>query len=153
MARIDVAFGAEHRIRQASQTVYRHFLAGRYVLVYCTDEARLAAFSKALWAVDKTAFVPHPPWDSTFLQEGQLPLARVFLCQQIDENLLTAWQAGGLPWLLNLDVHCPPAYEHFDRILEIVSQHPTDKDMARERVLTYKKAGHQVVFHNLQHND
>lgn len=152
MVRIDVAFGAEHRIRQASQAAYRRFLKGGQMLVYCSDEARLTAFSKALWAVDKTSFVPHPRWDASMvqlIQSGRLPLAHIFLCTQLDENILTAWRDKTLPWLLNLDVQCPPAYERFERVLEIVSNHPTDRDLARERMLTYKNAGHQLVYYDL----
>lgn len=148
MARIDVAFGAEHRIRQASQTVYKHFLAGRQVLVYCTDKMRLNAFSKALWGVEKTAFVPHPYWDISLMQK-QLPHVSVYLCHDITEAMLDAWTEGELPWLLNLDVQCPPFSERFERILEIVSEHPADKDLARERMQHYKKAGHQMVYHQL----
>lgn len=150
MSRIDVAFGAEHRIQQASQTVYKHFLAGRCILVYCTDQARLAAFSQALWAVDKAAFVPHPYWDTVVAKERKLPQAQVFLCSHINEEVLAAKESLlTAPWLLNLDIHCPPMCEQFDRILEIVSHHPLDKDLARERILFYKRAGHQVIYHDL----
>lgn len=146
MSRIDVAHGAEHRLKQASQTVYKHFLAGRPVWVYCSDPKRLNAFSKLLWEVESTAFVPHP-----FLGEQGIK-ALVHLCKDLPDDALNQFvQAeGGTPWLVNLDLDCPPGYHRFARILEIVSDHPEDRRLAKERIRIYLKAQHQVVYHNLQ---
>lgn len=146
MSHIDIAYGADHRIKQACQTVYKHFLAGRHMLVYCTDYKRLEAFNKMLWSVESTAFVPHP-----YLGEGEL-MANVHICREINEQMLSQWEATGQakPWLLNLDLLCPPLVECFDRVLEIISIHPEDCRLARERVNVYKQGGHQIAYHDLR---
>ncbi len=143
MSRIDIAYGAEHRIKQACQTVYKHFLAGRHVLVYCTDPKRLEAFNKMLWSVEETGFVPHP-----YLGEGG-DMARIHLCHTLSTDSLEQWEGGQKPWLLNLDINCPPFFEQFDRVLEIISTHPEDRRLARERVAVYKQGAHQIVYHDL----
>lgn len=148
MSRVDVAYGVEHRLKQACQTVYKHFLAGRKVWVYSSDAKRLAAFSKGLWEVESTAFVPH----SYLGQEGEK--VPVYLCDTLPDEALNQFvQAeGDTPWLLNLDLACPPDYHRFERILEIVSNHPEDKSLAKERIRMYKQHQQQVVYHNLGRN-
>ncbi len=144
MSRIDVAYGAEHRVKQACQTVYKHFLAGRQIIVYCSDSKRLDAFSKALWSVEATAFVPHP-----HLGEGGVLSSLVYLCRELSEQHIAQWREERKPWLLNLDVLCPPFVEHFERVLEIISTHPEDRRLARERMAIYKQGGHQIAYHDL----
>lgn len=145
MSRIDVAYGAEHRIKQACQTVYKRFLAGGTVWVYCTDDKRLDTFSKMLWSVEATAFVPHPA-----LEDKDVLSSQVRICRDLSEQSFTHWVEGqAKPWLLNLDVLCPPFVMYFDRVLEIISTHPEDRRLARERMAIYKQEGHQIVYHDL----
>ncbi len=59
MSRIEVAHGADHRLKQASQTVYKQFLAGRPLLIFCSDLKRLEAFSQYLWGVK--SYCVYPP--------------------------------------------------------------------------------------------
>lgn len=148
MSRIDIAHGAEHRLKQACQTVYKHFLAGRHIWVYCTDTRRLQAFSKGLWEIESTAFVPHPHVGESGLK------AHVSLCDNLSEmsTLALLQKEGEKPWLLNLDIACPPNYQQFDRILEIVSLHPEDKRLAKERIRTYLQDQQYVVYHDLGRN-
>lgn len=146
MSRIDVAFGATHRLRQAAQTAYKHFLAGHSVLIYCTDEKRLAAFDTCLWEVEKTSFVPHP-----FVEDEGLN-SLIYLCRTPPHLFVERLTLNHVkPYLLNLDIHCPPHAEAFDRILEIVSTHEEDKRLARERIHAYKQAQHDIIYHTLTH--
>lgn len=130
MSTIDFAFGAEHRIQKACEVAYKHFQAGHQVLVYCTDPKRMQAFSKGLWGIEQTAFVPH--------LDVKDPNAGMVLIRTTAENPANALLPGqDPPWLLNLDLACPPGYEQFARVLEIVSGHEQDRQLARERWKQY----------------
>ncbi|WP_246892443.1 DNA polymerase III subunit chi [Achromobacter xylosoxidans] len=146
MTRIDFAFGAPDRLRMACQVVRKRYLAGQRLVVYCKEGSRLAAFDRMLWAFDDTSFVPHVLANDPLAAETPV--------------VLTAgdpWQAAQAavadgqpqPWLLNLDDACPPGFDAFERLLEIVSDDPDDKPAARPRGRAYQGAGHTPQSHDL----
>lgn len=146
MTRIDFAFGAPDRLRMACQVVRKRVLAGQRLVVYCKDGSRLAAFDRMLWAFDDTAFVPHVLANDPLAPETPVVLTA--------GEPLQALQAAGQPdqpqpWLLNLGDDCPPGFDAFDRLLEIVSDDPDDKQAARQRWRTYQTAGHAPQSHDL----
>lgn len=143
MSRIDFAFGAPDRLRMACEVVRKHVAAGRKLVVYTQDEQRLAHFDRLLWSFDPTAFIPHVHAD-----DALAPDTPVILTLQPPEPA-KAEPGGEQPWLLNLDLQCPPGVEHFERVLEIVSNHDEDKQAARERWTRYKAAGHTVQGHDV----
>lgn len=142
--RIDFAFGAAHRLRTACEVVRKHYLAGRRLLVYTRDARRLGRFDELLWAFDSVAFVPHvyhddPAADTTpVVLTGSAPAA------------LLGPDIAHPPWLLNLDLECPPDAQAFSRILEIVSEHDQDKTAARARWREYQTAGFELHAHRLK---
>jgi len=126
--------------------VRKRVLAGQRLVVYCKDGSRLAAFDRMLWAFDDTAFVPHVLANDPLAPETPVVLTA--------EEPLQALQAAGQPdqpqpWLLNLDDDCPPGFDAFERLLEIVSDDPDDKQAARQRWRTYQTAGHAPQSHDL----
>ncbi|AYR19992.1 DNA polymerase III subunit chi [Alcaligenes faecalis] len=138
MSRVDFAFGAPDRLRTACEVVRKHYEAGRQVVVYLSDARQLARFDRLLWGFESTAFVPHVGVED--------PLAAT------TPVLLTS--AAPVPtdeqsWLLNLDAQCPPGFEQFARILEIVSEREADRTQARERWRVYQTQGCQVHAHKL----
>ena len=147
MTRIDFAFGAPDRLRTACQVVRKRYLAGQRLVVYCRDGSRLAAFDRMLWAFDDTSFVPHVLANDPLA--GETP---VILTAGDPQQAAAAAGQGGQPqpsWLLNLDLDCPPGFEAFERLLEIVSDDPEDKQAARQRWRTYQGAGHTPHSHDL----
>lgn len=145
MARINFAFGASERIAQACQTTLKQYLAGQKMVVYCSDVARLRQYDQKLWAVDEAAFVPHVWADD--------PLASNTPIVLVNKDLALALE-GLSPdtWLLNLDNACPPTCGALQRVLEIVSDEPEDKEAARNRWRTYQAAGHDLKSFSLQSN-
>lgn len=138
MTRVDFAFGAPDRLRMACEVVRKHYEAGRQVVVYLSDARQLARFDRLLWGFESTAFVPHVGVED--------PLAAT------TPVLLTSAApvpSGKQSWLLNLDAQCPPGFEQFPRILEIVSEREADRTQARERWRVYQTQGCQVHAHKL----
>ncbi|UYO94792.1 DNA polymerase III subunit chi [Pollutimonas sp. M17] len=147
MSRVDFAFGATDRLRMACEVVRKHYLAGRPLLVYTQDKQRLARFDRLLWGFDPEAFVPHVQADD--------PLAAQTLVLLTDTSPVPApnREPGPPPWLINLDLQCPPGAERFERILEIVSGHEDDKNAARQRWREYQQAGHDLHAHDVSPKD
>lgn len=140
MSRIDFAFGASNRLDIACRTAARHVQAGRRLLVYCSDEQRLARFDSLLWSFEPASFIPH-----AYVGDPLVAQATVILAS--DAVALAAAPNEG--WLLNLDLECPPHIERFERILEIVSEHEADRNAARLRWAAYRSDGHDVRSHDL----
>jgi len=142
--RIDFAFGAGDRLRAACQTARKRYLAGHRLVVYCGDGARLSAFDRMLWAFDDISFVPH------VLATDPLAADTPVLLTAADPQVARE-RTGATPetWLLNLDDDCPPNYDGFERLLEIVSDDPADRQAARQRWRAYQAAGHTLHSHDL----
>ncbi|CAM4366521.1 DNA polymerase III subunit chi [Bordetella tumbae] len=142
MTRIDFAFGANDRLRAACQVARKRYLAGQRLVVYCANGSRLSAFDRLLWAFDDISFVPH------VLASDPLAASTPVILTAAPPAAPPSDDAEG-PWLMNLDDDCPPGYEAFTRILEIVSGEPDDRQAARQRWRTYQAAGHDLHGHDL----
>ena len=129
MTRIDFAFGAPDRLRTACQVARKRYLAGQRLVVYCRDGSRLASFDRMLWAFDDISFVPHVLANDPLAADTPVVLTASDPLKA-SEKLVQAGQPQ--PWLLNLDDECPPGFEGFERLLEIVSDEPDDKQAARQ---------------------
>lgn len=143
MARVNFAFGATERITQACQTTLKQYLAGQKMVVYASDIARLKLFDQKLWAVDEAAFVPH-----VWAEDPLAPQTPIVLVNKDLANMLEGMSPD--TWLLNLDDACPPTCGPLQRVLEIVSDAPEDKEAARQRWRTYQAAGHDLKSYSLQ---
>jgi DNA polymerase-3 subunit chi len=74
----------------------------------------------------------------------------IFLLQNAE--LLMAEELNSLAadiWLLNLDLACPPQYQQFACVLEIVSEHEADKQYARQRWKQYRAEGVELISHQM----
>ncbi|AYD63536.1 DNA polymerase III subunit chi [Achromobacter sp. LC458] len=149
MTRIDFAFGAPDRLRMACQVVRKQFLAGQRLVVYCKDGSRLAAFDRMLWAFDDTAFIPHVLANDPLAPETPVVLTAGDPQQAAQAAQPNAGADAPALWLLNLDNDSPPGFDTFERVLEIVSDDPDDKQAARQRWRTYQNAGHTPQSHDL----
>jgi DNA polymerase III subunit chi len=141
--RIDFAFGAPDRLRSACQTAAKQHQAGRRLVVYCGDGARLSLFDRMLWALDDISFVPH-----VLATDPLAPDTPVLLTAADPAGALPADQAAQA-WLLNLDDDCPPSYDGYARLLEFVSGDANDRQTARQRWRIYQAAGHDLYSHDL----
>jgi len=142
--RIDFAFGAPDRLRAACQTARKRYLAGRRLVVYCSDGSRLSAFDRMLWAFDDISFVPH-----VLAGDPLAPDTPVLLTAADPAAALAHTGPAPEVWLLNLDDGCPPNYDGYERLLEIVSDDPADRQAARQRWRAYQAAGHALQSHDL----
>ena len=104
---------------------------------------RLNAFDRMLWAFDDISFVPH------VLATDPLAGATPVVLTAADPSTVAAPATTDRPaaWLLNLDDDCPPNYQAFARILEIVSADGDDRTAARQRWRAYQAQGESPNSH------
>jgi len=143
-SQVDFAFGAPDRLRTACQIARKRYLEGERLVVYCRDGARLTAFDRMLWAFDDTSFVPHVRADDPLAAETP-----VVLTAGPPEAARAAMGGQTQPWLLNLDDDCPPGCASFARIMEVVSDDPAERQVARQRWRAYQSQGLQLKAHDL----
>ena len=146
MARIDLAFGAKDRLEQACLTTHRQYQAGQRLLIISTKTETLRQLDALLWSRHDTSFIPHVWADDPLASSTPVVLA--------GPAHLEASVANASPntWLLNLDDTCPTTLGKVERVLEIVSDHPDDKEMARARWRQYQSEGHTLKAHALVSN-
>src|SRR5690606_39016978 len=142
MTRIDFAFGANDRLRAACQVVRKRYQAGQRLVVYCANGSRLSAFDRLLWAFDDTSFIPHVLASDPLAASTPVILTAA-------PPVTARPDADGESWLMNLDDDCPPGYEAFDRVLEIVSADAADRQAARQRWRVYQSAGYALHGHDV----
>lgn len=140
MVRVDFAFGASDRLRMACDVVRKHYEKGRRLVVYCSDATLLERFDLMLWGFEATAFVPHVLADDPLA--AQTPIV-------LSSKAIGPPDTGPAPWLVNLDQHCPPLAERYERILEIVSRDDASVQAARNRWRQYKSDGYDLRAHDV----
>jgi DNA polymerase-3 subunit chi len=55
----------------------------------------------------------------------------------------------GVDVLLNLSAQCPPHFERFERLLELVGADEEEKKAGRERFRFYRDRGYAITNHDL----
>jgi DNA polymerase III subunit chi len=137
MTRIDFHFNAPDKLDYGCRLVRKAYRAGQRVVVCCEDDARLAAFDEALWRFSEADFIPHVR--DTDPLAAQTPV------------VLTV-EGASLPHhevLVNLAARTPPFFASFERLIEVVSVEPADREGARERFRFYKDRGYPMGSHDL----
>jgi len=141
---VDFAFGARDRLRTACQIARKRYMEGSRLVVYCSDSARLTAFDRLLWSFDDTSFIPHVLADDPLVADTP-----VVLTAGSPQAAREAMGPQAEPWLLNLDDACPPDCEAFARIMEVVSDDPLERQLARQRWRAYQAQGRRLQAHDL----
>ncbi|MFO7746823.1 MAG: DNA polymerase III subunit chi [Orrella sp.] len=148
MLRVDFAFDAHDRVAQAVRTTLRQVGRGTPIMVFCDDKARLDRYAQQLWAQQEdTGFMAHERLTPEATEGLSVYLIDTSLWPLLASKLTT--EPYQQSWLLNLDDAPPPEAGIFQRVLEIVSQEPEEREYARERWRFYQELGAQIHSHRL----
>ena len=152
------AFGVDHRIQQAVSSAAKNYRSTKKILVFSSEQKRLDVFSRMLWDLAPEAFIPQEAISSSeqlteLIAEQWATGAEaqpIFLVQNAEllANPELLSKAADV-WLLNLDLACPPHYQQFACVLEIVSEHEADKQYARRRWKQYRTEGAELISHQM----
>lgn len=137
MTSIDFYFNAADRLQVACRLAGKAFASGRQLLVYAPEGDAVSRLDKMLWTWPATGFVPHCALHD--------PLAP-------DTPVLIAADAEApkrCEVLLNLSSSCPPHFERFERLLEVVGSEEAERAAGRERYRFYRSRGYAIANHDL----
>ena len=141
MTSVHFYFNASDRLQVACRLAGKAVAQGRSLLVYAPDGDTASRIDKLLWTWPATGFVPHcAPHD---------PLAP-------DTPVLISADAetpSRCDVLLNLSASCPPHFERFERLLEVVGAEEAERAAGRERYRFYKSRGYAIDHHDLAQRD
>jgi DNA polymerase-3 subunit chi len=140
MTSIDFYFNADDRLQVACRLAGKALKQGKRLLIYAPEADTAGRIDKLLWTWPAIGFVPHC--------EVHSPLAA-------QTPVLIAASEDTAPeceLLLNLATDCPPHFERFARLFEIVSSADEDKASGRSRYRFYQERGYKISHHDLAQN-
>jgi DNA polymerase-3 subunit chi len=138
---IDFYFNAEDRLQVACRLAAKAVAQKKRMLLYAPDAALAAEADRTLWTWPAIGFVPHC-------------LAHDALAEQTPVLIGTGDETPpGCEVILNLGAQCPPHFERFDRLLEIVGAGEEERKAGRERYRFYLERGYKIANHDLARNE
>lgn len=137
MTTIDFYFNAADRLQVACRLAAKALAQNKRLLIFAPQEDLAQRLDRMLWTWPAIAFVPHCMAHDALAAETPV--------------LITGEAPDPVPAevLLNLGPECPPRFERFDRLLEIVSQDERERSEARSRYRHYKGLGYKISEHDL----
>jgi DNA polymerase-3 subunit chi len=137
MTSIDFYFNAGDRLQIACRLAGKVVAQGKQMLVYAPDADTASRIDRLLWTWPATGFVPHcAPHDPLAPDTPVLIAAGEETPQRCD-------------LILNLSLQCPPHFERFERLLEVVSADEAERKAGRERYRFYRERGYSIAHHDL----
>ena len=137
MTSIDFYFNAEDRFQVACRLAGKALAQKKRLLIYAPDPEAASRIDKLLWTWPAIGFVPH-----CALHDPLAPETPVLIASDAETP-----QACDL--LLNLGAECPPHFERFERLLEVVAADEAERDAGRARYRFYRERGYKITNHDL----
>ncbi|MBM3353402.1 MAG: DNA polymerase III subunit chi [Betaproteobacteria bacterium] len=137
MTSIDFYFNAADRLQVACRLAGKALAQGKRTLLFAPDTELAQRLDRLLWTWPATGFVPHCAADDPLAAETPVLIAR------------EPQTAPSCEILLNLAADCPPLFERYERLLEVVTAQEADRRAGRARYLWYRDRGYQIRSHDL----
>jgi DNA polymerase-3 subunit chi len=137
MTRVDFYINVESRERTACTIAAKAIERGVRLFVLTADEAQSERVDRLMWTFAQLSFLPHV--------RAAHPLAA-------RTPVIVDHAAEPLPHdqvLLNLTDATPAVFSRFERLVEIVSLDPDDRQRARARWKFYSERGYALASHDL----
>ncbi len=137
MTSIDFYFNTADKLQVACRLAGKAMAQGKRLLIYAPQADTAQRIDRMLWTWQATGFVPHCG--------AQDPLAGdtpVLISAEVDAD-------AACVVLLNLAAETPPAFERFERLLELVTPDEEDRRAARARYRFYRERGYRIADHDL----
>jgi DNA polymerase-3 subunit chi len=137
MTSIDFYFNAADKLQVACRLAAKALAQSKRLLIYAPQADTAQRIDRMLWTWPATGFVPH-----CAVNDPAAPDTPVLIAGLPETD-------AACEVLLNLDVATPPAFERFERLLEIVSVDDADRNEARARYRFYRERGYRIADHDL----
>jgi DNA polymerase-3 subunit chi len=137
MTSVDFYFNAADKLQVACRLAGKAMAQGKRLLIYAPQADTAQRIDRMLWTWQATGFVPHCAAHDPLARETPVLIAA-------DMQAAIACDV-----LLNLSAEPPPAFERYERLLELVAQDDEDRRAARERYKFYRERGYRIADHDL----
>jgi len=137
MTTIDFYFNAEDRLQVACRLAAKALKQGSRMLIYAPDGDTASRLDTMMWTWPAIGFVPHS------MVSGPLATETPVLIASGEET------PADCELLLNLGADCPPHFERFTRLLEVVARDEEEKEKGRSRFRFYRERGYPITNHDL----
>lgn len=137
VTRITFYFNAPDKLDVARKLATKAFQSGQQALVYTEDPAMAQAADQGFWTAQQLTFLPHVQCSHPLASETPI------LIGDKPDHLKRA------DVLINLDQEPPVFFGRFERLLEIVTTDPGDRERARARFKFFKERGYALETHDL----
>ena len=137
MTSVDFYFNAPDRLQVACRLAGKALSQKQRMLVYAPEPETASRIDRMLWTWPAIGFVPHCAAHDPLAPDTPVLIAS-------GEEI-----PPGCELLLNLGAGCPPHFERFARLLEVVSGEDEDRKAARARYRFYQERGYRIASHDL----
>jgi len=134
---IDFYFNAADRLQVACRLAGKALAQKQRLLVYAPEPETASRIDRMLWTWPAIGFVPHCAVHERLAADTPVLIASG------EET------PPGCELLLNLGADCPPHFERFERLLEVVSTGEEERKAARARYRYYQERGYKISSHDL----
>lgn len=145
MTSIDFYFNAQDRLQVACRLAGKAMKQGQRLLIYAPQAETASRIDRMLWTWPAIGFVPHCAVHAPLAAETPVLIA--------SDDEAPPGGAAECNVLLNLGAECPPHFERFPRLLEVISADGEEKKNARTRYRFYLERGYRIANHDLAQND
>jgi DNA polymerase-3 subunit chi len=137
MTSIDFYFNAADKLQVACRLASKAMAQGKRLLIYAPQADTAQRIDRMLWTWQATGFVPHCAAHDPLASETPVLIASAADAHSVCDVLL------------NLAPDTPPAFERYERLLELVAQDDEDRRAARGRYKFYRERGFRIADHDL----
>jgi DNA polymerase-3 subunit chi len=137
MTTIDFYFNAPDRLQVACRLAGKALAQKKRVLIYAPEAETASRIDKLLWTWPAIAFVPHCLLHDRLASETPILIAS------------DAEMPEPCELILNLGTECPPHFERFERLLEVVPDDEAERQAGRSRYRFYQSRGYKISHHDL----
>jgi DNA polymerase-3 subunit chi len=134
---IDFYFNARDKLQIACRLAAKALAQRKRLLIYAPRPETAQHIDRLLWTWPATGFVPH-----CLAHDALAPDTPVLIA-------LDAEAPAECEVLLNLSADCPPHFERFERLLEIVAHEEEERASGRTRYRFYRDRGYAIIDHDL----
>lgn len=143
MGKVEFHHGMGDKLAYACRLLRKAYKAGARVVV-TGDPATLRTLDKQLWVFDEQEFLPHVMAPSNQALPARLHDTPIWLSAD------PASAPGERGILVNVGQEMPAGMERFERLFDIVSSAPDDRQSGRQRWKAYAAMGWQVQPHEVK---
>jgi DNA polymerase-3 subunit chi len=137
---IDFYFNADDRLQVACRLAAKAVKQNQRMLIYAPDAETASRIDRVLWTWPAIGFVPHCAVHAPLAAETPVLIASG------EES------PAGCEVLLNLGAECPPHFERFPRLLEVIATGEEERKAGRGRYRYYIDRGYRIANHDLAQN-